>query len=117
MAFNFKEKIAKKGKEVKDPTEKEALKGLFEGMRDSAKGAMKEGFDGKMGKMKAVVSSDSKEGLEEGLEKAKEVVGQQALEMGEESECDEVVAEFQDKSPQEIDELISKLEELKASKL
>lgn len=114
MAFKMQEKVLKKGKEITDPTEKEALKGLFEGMRSSAKSAIKEGFDGKMGKMKAVVSSDSKEGLEEGLEKAKEVVGQ-TPEMEDESE--EIVSECQDKSPEEIDELIRKLEELKASKL
>lgn len=129
MAMKMMEKIVKKGKPIKSDVEKEALEGLFGDLRDSARGAMKGGLD-KVGKVKAVVSADNKEDLKKGLEKAKEVV-EQTPEMesaedevessdeieSEDSSCEEVVELAQDKSPEEIEEMIQKLQDLKKSKI
>ena len=117
MANKLFEKVLKKGKDV-DGTEKEALKGLFKHMGDSAKSAMGEGFEGKS-KMKAVVAAKDPKGLATGLEKAKELVegsDEESLESPEmESEELKDGEELDPKldTPEEIDAEIKRLIELK----
>lgn len=126
------EKIIKKGKPIKDEVEKEALEGLFSGLQESARSAMKGGLN-KVDKLKAVVSADNKEDLKKGLEKAKEVVDsapdmkepiekEESIESeGEEVEgegkVEEIVELCSDASAEEIEAIIKKLEELKRSKI
>lgn len=120
--------------ESKDPKDLEAKKGALLKLREMAMGEIKQGLSSP-GAKKVSVMSDSKEGLEKGLDKAKSLVGGEESSEDEEGAAHEALESpemeasehegscphcgedhSEDLSSEEIDELISHLQELKAKK-
>jgi len=121
MQDKLMKKLEKKGKKL-NPVEKEAKMGVLKDLSSQAGEMLR---DKLKGLKKVTVASDSKEGLKEGLEKAEEMVAgapEQEKEMpemeesDEEHESDEMLADAEEMSPEQIEEQIKKLQELKAKK-
>jgi len=112
----MKELLGKK-KEI-DPAKKESKLGVLKDLKNAMSGMMGEDLKGKM--MKATVTAKNPEDLKSGLEKAKDVVSEIPEEKAEhegmsEDEASTEASEENDMveqcdTPEEIDEMIAKLE-------
>lgn len=125
--------MEKKKKEAKplDPMYASSKMSMLQALKDEMSGMMKGDLEHK-GMKKVEVAAPDSEGLKEGLDKAKEVVGHEGEEESPEHEASESTEEesaegeanpseeveelAQDASSEELDEMIKKLEELKAKK-
>lgn len=115
----LKEVLGKK-KEL-DPAKKESKLGVLKDLKNTMSGMMGEDMKGKM--MKATVAAKNPEDLQRGLEKAKNIVSEIPEEKAEhEGMSDEDAmseASYEDEmleqcdTPEEIDEMIAKLQEKK----
>jgi len=107
----LKEMLGKK-KEL-DPAKKESKLGVLKDLKSTMSEMMGEDMKGKM--MKATVAAKTPEDLKEGLDKAKDIVSElpsEDQEMSEEASYEEdMLAECD--TPEEIDEMIAKLQEKK----
>lgn len=123
MHDKLMKKLEKKGKKL-NPTEKEAKMGVLKDLSSQAGSMLK---DKLKGLKKVTVASDSPEGLKAGLEKAEELVDKapedkmsadsgQSEEDEFEHESSEIMADAEQMSPDEIEEQIKRLQELKAKK-
>lgn len=111
---DMKQALGKK-KEI-DPAKKESKLGVLKDLKSTMSNMMGEGLKGKM--MEAKVAAKTPEDLKAGLEKAKDIVE----EMPEKAEMPEEMEESSDykddmleacDTPEEIDEMIAKLQEKK----
>lgn len=123
---DLKAMFGKKSKDV-DPVKKEAKLNALKGLRSMATDMG--GDDVKRGMSKVTVAADDKEDLKKGLDKAKELVESPELEAAEEAtgmdlDNDQEAGESEDhqekvleacNDPEEIDEMIRKLQEKKQS--
>lgn len=118
--------LGKKKDNKMGDTEKEAKMNVVKEMRDMAASQMGEKLKGLK---KVTVASDSKDGLEKGLQKAEDLL-ENSSEDGEEpseenhdlmsqleNESDESEEDYADCSPEELDQKIKMLSELKQKKL
>lgn len=112
----LKEMLDKKKK--LDPAKKESKLGVLKDLKGAMSEMMGEDMKGKM--MKATVAAKNPEDLEQGLEKAKDIVSEMPeMESEEETsepsemygQMDEMIEKWD--SPEEIDEIIKKLQEKK----
>lgn len=111
------EKKKKDGQEM-DPLYKKSKMSVLESLRDQMSGMMKGDLEGAKLKKVEVAAPDS-EGLAAGLDKAKDLVKkmpEDAMEMPEESSDDELMEACADKSADELDQMIKKLEMMKKEK-
>lgn len=105
----------KKKKDKLSDVEKEVKGGVLEELRDQASASLSDKI---RGLKKVSVASDSPEGLEEGLDKAKELVQEKESEdkMEEQDESEMMMKDPEDCSPEELQEKIDYLMDLKAKK-
>ncbi len=130
MYDKLMKKLEKKDKKL-DPLEKEAKMDVVKSLRDQA-GAMLS--DKVKGLKKVTVASPSKEGLKEGLNKAEQIVEGAEEDMGEDLDKnneegessehkakvlgeDKMMEECEDMSPEELEEKIQALMQMKKEKL
>lgn len=95
----------------------EAKRDVIRQMRDIAMEEMGDGL--RDGLKKVSVMAPDKEHLSEGLDKAKELISQMPGDNQQmpEMEASDEMDEFADMSPEELDEMIKRLEEMKQMKM
>lgn len=109
-----------KKKEI-DPAKKESKLGVLKDLKSTMSSMMGEGLKGKM--MEAKVSAKNPEDLKDGLEKAKDIVSElpeekderpeMSMDQAEDEAYDENEMLDQCDTPEEIDEMIQRLQEKK----
>lgn len=103
----FKEFLASKAKEKKEPMDPKALKAKKE-MLNHLSGMMKDHMS--EGLKKVTVASDSEEGLKKGLEKAEEIIEKKEMPSMEESEEMSDDDSEEEMSEDEIEQMIQMLQ-------